>query len=48
MTADSGVFLLHKFEKHIGKETYKVYHDKDSKKYVVDDRTAGAAAILQQ
>lgn len=34
--ADSGVFLLHKFEQHIGKETYKVYNYKDSKKYVVD------------
>jgi hypothetical protein len=28
---DSGVFLLHKFEQHIGKETYKVYNSKDSK-----------------
>jgi imidazolonepropionase-like amidohydrolase len=34
--ADSGVFLLHKFEQHIGKETYKVYNYRDSKKYVVD------------
>jgi hypothetical protein len=34
--ADSGVFLLHKFEQHIGKETYRVYNYKDSKKYVVD------------
>ncbi|RYU91113.1 amidohydrolase [Mucilaginibacter terrigena] len=34
--ADSGVFLLHKFEQHIGKETYKVYNYKDQKKYVVD------------
>ncbi|MFA6248803.1 MAG: amidohydrolase family protein [Mucilaginibacter sp.] len=34
--ADSGVFLLHKFEQHIGKETYKIYNYKDSKKYVVD------------
>jgi imidazolonepropionase-like amidohydrolase len=34
--ADSGVFLLHKFEQHIGKETYKVYNYKGSKKYVVD------------
>jgi imidazolonepropionase-like amidohydrolase len=34
--ADSGVFLLHKFQQHIGKETYKVYNYKDSKKYVVD------------
>jgi hypothetical protein len=33
---DSGVFLLHKFEQHIGKETYKVYNYKDQKKYVVD------------
>ncbi|QHS56115.1 amidohydrolase family protein [Mucilaginibacter sp. 14171R-50] len=36
MPADSGVFLLHKFEQHIGKETYKVYNYKDAKKYVVD------------
>jgi hypothetical protein len=28
---DSGVFLLHKFEQHIGKETYKVYNYKDQK-----------------
>ncbi|MES2266546.1 MAG: amidohydrolase family protein [Bacteroidota bacterium] len=34
--ADSGVFLLHKFEQRIGKETYKVYNYKDQKKYVVD------------
>jgi imidazolonepropionase-like amidohydrolase len=33
---DSGVFLLHKFQQHIGKETYKVYKYKDSRKYVVD------------
>ncbi|MEO7878727.1 amidohydrolase family protein [Mucilaginibacter sp.] len=36
LPADSGTFLLHKFEQHIGKETYKVYNYKDSKKYVVD------------
>ena len=36
MPADSGTFLLHKFEQRIGKETYKVYNYKDSKKYVVD------------
>lgn len=34
--ADSGTFLLHKFQQHIGKETYKVYNYKDQKKYVVD------------
>jgi imidazolonepropionase-like amidohydrolase len=34
--ADSGVFLLHKFEQHIGKETYKVDNYRDQKKYVVD------------
>jgi imidazolonepropionase-like amidohydrolase len=28
---DSGVFLLHKFQQHIGKETYKVYSSKDQK-----------------
>jgi imidazolonepropionase-like amidohydrolase len=38
---DSGVFLLHKFEQHIGKETYKVYNskdlkDNDSRRYVID------------
>jgi imidazolonepropionase-like amidohydrolase len=36
MPIDSGTFLLHKFEQRIGKETYKVYNYKDSKKYVVD------------
>lgn len=36
LPADSGVFLLHKFEQHIGKETYKVYNYKDAKKYIVD------------
>lgn len=36
MPADSGTFLLHKFQQHIGKETYKVYNYKDQKKYVVD------------
>lgn len=35
-TADSGVFLLHKFEQHIGKETYHVYNHKDAKQYSVD------------
>lgn len=35
-TADSGVFLLHKFEQHIGKETYRVYNHKDAKQYSVD------------
>ncbi|WP_345209457.1 amidohydrolase family protein [Mucilaginibacter gynuensis] len=36
LPADSGSFLLHKFEQHIGKETYRVYNYKDSKKYLVD------------
>lgn len=30
---DSGVFLLHKFEQHIGKETYHITNNKDSKTY---------------
>jgi imidazolonepropionase-like amidohydrolase len=34
--ADSGVFLLHKFEQHIGKETYHITNNKDSKTYTVD------------
>ncbi|MFD0792815.1 amidohydrolase family protein [Mucilaginibacter litoreus] len=34
--ADSGAFLLHKFEQSIGKETYKIYNYRDSKKYMVD------------
>ncbi|TWR24684.1 amidohydrolase family protein [Mucilaginibacter achroorhodeus] len=34
--ADSGVFLLHKFQQNIGKETYKFYNYRDQKKYVVD------------
>jgi len=29
----SGTFLLHKFEQHIGKETYQVTNNKDSKTY---------------
>ncbi|QXV65209.1 amidohydrolase family protein [Mucilaginibacter sp. 21P] len=36
LPADSGVFLLHKFQQNIGKETYKVYNYRDQKKYVVD------------
>ena len=35
-SADSGVFLLHKFEQHIGKETYHITNNKDSKTYTVD------------
>jgi len=34
--ADSGVFLLHKFEQHIGKETYHITNNKDSKTYTSD------------
>lgn len=34
--ADSGVFLLHKFQQNIGKETYYVINNKDSKTYVSD------------
>jgi imidazolonepropionase-like amidohydrolase len=34
--ADSGTFLLHKFEQHIGKETYHITSNKDSKTYTVD------------
>src|SRR6201995_5249407 len=33
---DSGVFLLHKFEQHIGKETYHITNNKDSKTYTAD------------
>ncbi|TSD67553.1 amidohydrolase family protein [Inquilinus sp. KBS0705] len=33
---EGGVFLLHKFEQHIGKETYTVENNKDAKKYTVD------------
>jgi len=36
MSADSGVFLLHKFEQHIGKETYHIINNKDSKTYTSD------------
>ncbi len=35
---DSGVFLLHKFEQHIGKETYHITNNKDSKTYTADFR----------
>jgi imidazolonepropionase-like amidohydrolase len=34
--ADSGVFLLHKFEQHIGKETYHIVNYKDSKTFISD------------
>jgi imidazolonepropionase-like amidohydrolase len=34
--SDSGVFLLHKFEQHIGKETYHIINNKDSKTYMAD------------
>ncbi|MDB5134623.1 MAG: amidohydrolase family protein [Mucilaginibacter sp.] len=34
--SDSGTFLLHKFEQHIGKETYYITNNKDSKTYTVD------------
>jgi len=33
---DSGIFLLHKFQQHIGKETYHIINNKDSKDYVSD------------
>src|ERR1700727_822218 len=36
LPADSGVFLLHKFEQHIGKETYHITNNKDSKTYTAD------------
>ncbi|HTD41764.1 MAG TPA: hypothetical protein VK671_14140, partial [Mucilaginibacter sp.] len=36
MSADSGVFFLHKFEQHIGKETYHIINNKDSKTYTSD------------
>ena len=36
LAADSGTFLLHKFEQHIGKETYHITNNKDSKTYTVD------------
>jgi imidazolonepropionase-like amidohydrolase len=36
VVADSGVFLLHKFEQHIGKETYHITNNKDSKTYTVN------------
>ncbi|TWJ02520.1 imidazolonepropionase-like amidohydrolase [Mucilaginibacter frigoritolerans] len=36
LTADSGVFLLHKFEKNIGKETYHLTKSKDKITYSVD------------
>lgn len=34
--ADSGVFLLHKFQQNIGRETYHIINNKDSKIYVSD------------
>jgi imidazolonepropionase-like amidohydrolase len=34
--ADSGVFLLHKFQQNIGKETYHIINNKDSKTYTAD------------
>ncbi len=35
-SAYSGSFLLHKFEQHIGKETYRITNNKDSKTYTVN------------
>lgn len=35
-SADSGVFLLHKFQQHIGKETYHVSKSKDAVTYTSD------------
>ncbi|MGZ3752122.1 MAG: amidohydrolase family protein [Mucilaginibacter sp.] len=35
-SSDSGVFLLHKFEQHIGKETYHLTNNKDSKTYTAN------------
>src|ERR1700754_4968465 len=35
-TANSGTFLLHKFEQMIGKETYHINNNKDSKTYSSD------------
>ena len=35
-TPDSGVFLLHKFQQHIGKEIYHIVNNKDSKAYIAD------------
>ncbi|MFI5162731.1 MAG: amidohydrolase family protein [Sphingobacteriales bacterium] len=36
MTADNGSFLLYKFAQNIGKETYHVTNNKDSKTYTAD------------
>ena len=36
LPATSGTFLLHKFQQNIGKETYSVDNNKDSKKYTVN------------
>lgn len=33
---DTGTFFLHKFEQHIGKETYHITNNKDSKTYTAD------------
>src|ERR1700759_5407594 len=33
---DSGTFFLHKFAQHIGKETYHITNNKDSKTYTAD------------
>src|SRR6201995_5591738 len=33
---DSGTFFLHKFAQHIGKETYHIINNKDSKTYTAD------------
>jgi len=35
-SANSGTFFLHKFEQHIGKETYHIVNNKDSKTYTAD------------
>ena len=36
LPADSGTFFLHKFEQHIGKETYTVHKYKDAVHYTID------------
>jgi len=36
LSADSGTFLLHKFQQHIGKETYHIINNKYSKDYISD------------
>ena len=45
LSADGGTFLLHKFQQHIGKETYHIVNNKDSKDYISDFKYVDRQAL---